>query len=89
MLLRARDGLRAVLGLGDDLDVDLVVEDPAQAGPHERVVVGDQDSDGHQGGTWSLIRCRVPSAGRTSSRAPISRARSRIPRMPPEESSAV
>ena len=52
------DRLGAVLGLGDDLEVDLVVEDPAQAGAHERVIVGDQDADGH--GTCSLTL--VPSA---------------------------
>ena len=44
----------AVLGLGDDLEVGLGVEDRLQAGSHDRVVVGDEDAgderDRHQAG---------------------------------------
>src|SRR4051794_2432686 len=45
--LRADHGLRAVLRLRDDREIGLVVEDPAQPGAHERVVVGEQDAGGH------------------------------------------
>src|SRR5699024_3670590 len=38
-------GLCSVGGLGYDLDGGIGVEDPDDAGPHEGVVVGDQDSD--------------------------------------------
>ena len=34
-------------GLADDLDVGLGVEDHAQSGAHDVLVVGDQDPDGH------------------------------------------
>ena len=49
---RHLDRLGAVLGLGDDLQVRLGVEHLAQAGAHDRVIVGDQDAgderDRHQ-----------------------------------------
>ena len=41
-LARQRDGLVAVGGLADDLDVVLGVEQGAEAGPHQRLVVGEQ-----------------------------------------------
>ena len=39
------DRLAAVRGLADDLDVGLGVEDHAEAGAHERLVVDEQDAD--------------------------------------------
>src|SRR5699024_5364855 len=45
-------GLCSVGGLGYDLDGGIGVEDPDDAGPHEVVVVGDQDSHRGRG------RCR-------------------------------
>ena len=39
------DRLVPVLGLADDLDVVLAVEDRAEAAAHERLVVGDQDAN--------------------------------------------
>ncbi len=38
------DGLSAVAGLGDDTDLRVGLEDHAEAGPDERLVVGDQDA---------------------------------------------
>ena len=45
--LRRRAGLDAVAGLGDDLEPGLGLEDLAEAGAHECLVVGDQDADVH------------------------------------------
>ena len=42
------DRLEAVRRLGDDLDVVLVGEQHAEAGPHHRLVVGDEDADRHR-----------------------------------------
>ena len=47
---RQADGGLAVRRLGDDLDVGLRLEDHAEPGPDQRLVVGDQDakaSGGH------------------------------------------
>ena len=44
VLERLLDGLVAVAGFGDDLQVGLGVEDDAQAAQDDRVVVGDQDA---------------------------------------------
>jgi hypothetical protein len=41
---RLGDGVDAVLGLGDDLHVVLAVDQHADAGAHDAMVVGDQDS---------------------------------------------
>ena len=40
------DGLHPVVGLADDLDVGLGVEDQLEAGADQRLVVGDQQPDG-------------------------------------------
>ena len=42
---RLTDRLVAVLGLGDDLDVTLGLQDHPEAGAHELLVVGDEDPD--------------------------------------------
>ena len=40
---RLVDGFGAVGGLGDDVEVGLVVHDEPEAAPHDLVVVGDED----------------------------------------------
>ena len=55
---RLTDRLEAVLGLGDDLDVALGLQDHPEAGAHELLVVGDEDPD------HPLI---VPTRGRAAS----------------------
>ena len=84
------------LGLGHDPRSGLRVEHPAQAGAHDRVIVGDQDSrderDRHQLAS-TPVRLRAGTSKRTStpplaagfiaSAPPTSSARSRIPRRPP------
>ena len=83
---RHRDGLRAVGGLGDDLEVGLRVEDAAHAVADDRVVVGHEHAGlqrrGHGAGTTR--RTRVPACGeRPILRLPwTSSARWRIPVMP-------
>ena len=44
---RSVDGLGAILGLADHVEVGLGLEDHPKAGAHERLVVGDQDADAH------------------------------------------
>src|SRR5690606_3365017 len=73
-------------GLGDDLDVGLGVEDQAQPGADDALVIGDQDADGH---VVAACRGRVavtaqPPSGRgpASKVPPSSRARSAMPMSP-------
>ena len=56
---RLVDRLEPVARLGDDLDVRLAGEQHAEAGAHHRLVVGDEDADGHR---------RRPSSGRRALR---------------------
>ena len=42
------DRLEPVARLGDDLDVLLAGEQHAEAGADHRLVVGDEDADGHR-----------------------------------------
>ncbi len=42
-----RDGVEAVGGLPDDLDVGLSVEDHGKTGPDDLLVVSDEHTDGH------------------------------------------
>ena len=83
----ALDGLGAVAGLGDDAQVRLALEHEPQAAADDGVVVGEHDPgmevSGHVGGSSRVTR--APPSGLASSRsvAPISTARSRIPRTPP------
>ena len=63
------DGLRAVAGLGDDADLRVGLEDHPEAGADERLVVGDQDADGHAGTPASSgRRARQGEAARASAR---------------------
>ena len=55
---RLGDRLDAVRGLADDLDVLLGLEDHAKAGAHERLVVDDEDAEGHACSPGSLARRR-------------------------------
>ena len=71
------DGVEAVGGLADDLEVVLGVEDHAEAGAHERLVVGDQQPDAHAtlnsraaDGSAARTRQPPPSAGPASSSPP-------------------
>ena len=48
---------RGRAGLGDDVDVGLAGEQEAEAGADHRLVVGDEDADGHG-------RPRGPSSGK-------------------------
>ena len=57
---RELDGLAPVGGLADDLEPVLGVEDHAEAGADERLVVGDEDADAHAAGCWSGRRTRRP-----------------------------
>ncbi len=50
--------LLAVLGLADDLEVGLALEDDAEAAADERLVVREQDPD-HAGAPWSGMRARI------------------------------
>jgi hypothetical protein len=57
--------LRAVAGLGHDLDLGLGFEDPPKTAPHERLVVGDQHADAHGAPSFSGRRAytRYPPSG--------------------------
>ena len=62
------DGLGAVAGLGDDLEVGLGVEHHPQPAADERVVVGEQDARLQRDGSCRLAgrharRTRVPPPG--------------------------
>ena len=83
--LDQRDRLGAVLGLADHLDVVAGVEDHAEAGPHQRLVVGDHDPDGHgaaSNGRRAWTRYPPWAVGPASSVPPSRAARSRIPISP-------
>ena len=90
----AVDGLRSVAGLRDDLEVGLLVEHEAEPAQDDRVVVGEQDAalqrDGHQASTGTRRTTSVPpaSAGPIDNSAPMSIARSRMPRMPFDDAAA-
>ena len=93
-----RDGVEAVGGLSDDLDVGLSVEEHREADPDDLLVVGDEYTDGHVyadgSGAWdrSATPARVGSVASTTqprsvpgpaSRVPpSSEARSRMPMRP-------
>ncbi len=74
-LARLVDGLEPVAGLADDLEIVLGVEDHAEAGAHERLVVGDQQADAHEARLSSApasgsVARTPPSAGPVSSSPP-------------------
>ena len=58
------DGLRAVVGLADDLEVVLDLEDHAEARAHEGLVVGDEDAQ------HGAVIARPPSGASTERRDP-------------------
>ena len=62
---RLLDGLAAVGGLADDVDVGLAGQQHAEAAADHRLVVGDQDPDRHD---WSRPTGRL--ARRTKPRPP-------------------
>ena len=53
---RLGDRLDAVARLADDLDVLLGLEDHAEAGAHERLVVDDEDANAHSAVTGRRAR---------------------------------
>ena len=53
-----RDGLDAVRGLADDLDVGLGFEDRAQPAADDRLVVGEEHADGRHRGVSRSLRAR-------------------------------
>ena len=63
------DGVEAVGGLADDLEVVLGVEDHAEPGAHERLVVGDQQAHAHARLNSSHVE-RKASRARASRRRP-------------------
>ena len=66
-----RHGLTAVGRLADHLDVGLGVEDHAQPGPDDLLVVGDEHADGHRGGP--LRGSTAPTVQPRSGPGPASR----------------
>ena len=83
----AADGLDAVPGLGDDDEVGLGIDQQAQALPNDMVIVGQQDPGGRclahcSLGTVSVTSTPLPGRFSIVSVAPMSIARSRMPRMP-------
>ena len=50
---RLCDGLETVTGLGNHLDVLLAGEQHSETRPHHRLVVGDENTNGHEAPAWS------------------------------------
>src|SRR5665811_2328549 len=75
------DSLAPVARLADGLDVGRRVEHVAQPGPHDRMVVDDQDAD-HLRGTSATIVVPAPSLDSICSRPFSSAMRSSIPTRP-------
>jgi hypothetical protein len=82
--LRPRHGLAAVARFAHDLDVGLGLEDHAEPGPHEALVVGQEDADHRAEPNGSLARTAYPPSARApcSSSPPYTATRSRIPASP-------
>src|SRR6185312_13373317 len=78
------DCLPAVAGLADDMHVGLRLEDHPKAGPHELLVVGEEDVRHGAGSSGSRACSRQPPSGRgpLSSSPPYRETRSRIPTSP-------
>src|SRR5690606_10043198 len=76
--------LDPVGGLPDDLDVVLAVEDGAEPGADQPLVVGQDDADHRDSSRGSRALTRSPPPGRSPTwrSPPTTRARSTIPRMP-------
>ena len=82
--LRQLHGRFAVIGLPDDLDVVLRIEQSAEAGADKRLIVCEQHGDHRAPSIGSSARTRKPPPGRgpISSRPPSAAVRSRMPAMP-------
>src|SRR5205823_11067274 len=78
------DRLASVGGLPDHLHRRLGVEDHAEPGAHERLVVDQQDADQTRPSTGSCARSTKPppSRGPASSVPPYNATRSRMPTRP-------
>ena len=76
-----RDGHLAVLGLAHHLDVVVGVEDHAEAGAHEGLVVDDEDADAHRG-RRALTANPPPGRLPAVSSPPRRSTRSRMPTSP-------
>src|SRR5690606_34534433 len=86
---READGLFTIARLSRDADGRIVLQEPAEAPPHQRVIVDEQNGDGvcHAAApvpTGTLKRTSVPPPGgsRNSIVPPSSSARSRIATSP-------
>jgi hypothetical protein len=78
-LRRELDGHGAVLSRTDDLDVLLACEQPLEADAHDRVILGEKETD-HSGARTEM---RVPPLDESSSSSPpASRERSASRRSP-------
>src|ERR1700722_4095522 len=73
-------------GLAGHVDIGGPLDQPAQSGPDERLVVGEDDLDGHRAGTGTGSRAATwkppPGRGPAEKSPPISAARSRMPVIP-------
>src|SRR5206468_1224313 len=80
------DGLAPVHGLADHVEVGLGVEDHAEAGAHQGLVVGDEDSDAHAAslsfGIVARTRNPPPCRGPACRSPPHNATRSRMPTRP-------
>lgn len=48
MTVRHLDGLVSIARLGHDFHVGLTIQDGGESGPHDLLIVGDQDPNGHR-----------------------------------------
>jgi hypothetical protein len=65
------DRLEPIRGLSDDAQIVLGLQQPCEAGAHERLIVGDHDTDAHAPVAW------IGSRARTRYRRPSRRPRPR------------
>ena len=72
----------AVVGLAHDREVLLGVEEHAEAGADQGLVVGEHDPDHDRPSHVARTRNPPPGRGPASSRPPVDSARSRMPRSP-------
>lgn len=88
-LLRERDGFVCRPRLADDLGVGFALEDRADPGSEDGVIVGDKDPDGFQtfrpSGKTAVTRVPPPGCSSTTPWPPTSAGRSRIDVIPSPE----
>ena len=84
-----RDRLRAVSGLPYHLDVVLDIEHRSEPGPHQGLIIGEQNPDQDAPaaqllarGSQACTRNPPPGFALASSRPPSAATRSRMPGMP-------